>query len=137
MAPAESIPGLNRCLYSNPIEDPSSALPFRLSSSLESDFTTSPSGCGSFLDSIFGSSPLGRAAGTVVGATRLMFGVNLDLKKLIEFTRSLYLTPGDPARSGIESSHIEANRESGIPARRSFFLKASRKKILLGLRIQW
>jgi len=137
MAWAESIPGLNRCLYSNPIEDPNSALPFRLSSSLESDFTTSPSGCGSFLDNIFGRSPLGRAAGTVVGATQLMFGVTLDLKTLIEFTKRLHLAPRDSARPGIEASHIEAVREFHIPAHRSFFLKASRKKVLLGLRIKW
>jgi len=136
-AAQESPVTLNLCAVNNAAEGPARDSDFRFSAADPTEeFRPSVSGCGGILDGIFGSNRWGRAAGTAVEASRLMFGVDMDVRKFVEFARRLGLAPQGSDRSTQNAPSSETD-EFETKTFRSLFLRASRKHFFIGFKIAW
>jgi hypothetical protein len=129
--------GLNLCLNST-MDGSAQASDFRSSPGVATEFRSSTNGCGGILDSILGGGgPWTRAAGTALETSRLMFGVDLDVKKFLEFARRLGIASQAADRPAAGAPSGESDGEFDVQTHRSFFLKASRKQFLIGFGIRW
>jgi hypothetical protein len=137
LARGEPMPGSRVCLPMAEMAGPSEVLQFRGSAGVESDFRSTPSGCGGVLDGIFGSGPWARAAGSAVEASRVMFGLNLDMQKLIEIARNLGLAPRASDRPGLGPLGTENDDELHVSRHPSLLLRVTRKRVLLGVEMKW
>ena len=136
-AGAEESPlALNLCAINNANEEPAPSDFRSPSPSPATPFRPAANGCGNVFDSIFAGGRWGRVASTTLEASRLMLGVDLDVKKFIEFARHLGVAPrGEPRPSA--STAANGSDQFEIATHHSFFLRASRKEFLLGFKLQW
>ena len=137
LAQGGSIAGPPLC-FATPSTDPETGgFSFGLASELGTDFRSASSGCGGGLDGILGrAGPLGRVAGPVIQATRLMLGIDLNANKLMQVARRLGIAPQAPDRPGI--GPVDApSRDDARHIRSHFVFRASRKNVFLGFGIEW
>ena len=134
LAQGEPIPSL--CFEAPPTDPEEGDLSFRLSSEGGTEFGSAPSGCRGGFDGLLGrAGPWARAAGTAIQATRLMFGIDLNANKLLQFARRFGIAPQAPDRSGI--GPFDPQREAARHIRSHFVFRASRRSFFLGFGLQW
>ncbi len=137
LAHAEPLPGPDLCLRSAPADDQASAPAFRVSGGSDWDFRNSSAGCGSVLDGILGKGPWARAAGTAIEASRLMLGLDLDVRKLVDLARNFGLASKSPQAASVVPEEGAGQDEFSVKSHSSIILRASRKRFFLGLGIKW
>ena len=135
LAQGGSIPEPQLCFQANPPDDGNGGLSFR--SSWETDFNNSSRGCGGVFDGILGGGRWARVASAGLQVSRLMFGLDLDVKKFIQFARNLGIAPQPPDRPGIGPPDSQREEDPHIKSRSSLVFRASRKKIFLGFGLKW
>ncbi len=135
LAQGGPIPGV-LCFEATPTVTENGDLSFRFSSELGTDFRNSSSGCGSGDDGILRRvGPVAQAAGKAIQTTRLMLGIDLSPKMLIQFARRLGIAPQAPDPP--EIGPFDAQRDDAYRIRSHFLFRASRKGFFLGFGIQW
>jgi hypothetical protein len=103
-------------------------------SELVSDYARSGQ-CFLGLEQMYRHTLRGEARDLLAGLTHWALGFNVDMRFVNRIAERFGITARD--KGTVEIRAQNADRQTGAPTRRSFFMKASRKQIFVGFNMEW